>query len=338
MSPPSTNNPLHRFGQLLTIYTFRKALFPHLGAFEIAILISLFKLYYVLGVSEKNKYLDFRRDIFTDDEIQEVEELSRHNRHVILLGNALPILKARVLRPLQEYPQPLHLWMVCRTVGPADQVVLPSYVGGTWGISLPSENSELPWSESGGVWDTETNSTDASWSRSYGLKSNWHCAGVKVHGLVSWRTLYTARVDRIVWMDCHSSHDLLNYADFEDPSLDPLWSECSSCRNDILSAFGNEIGVLAEASAPQGPLFSSNSLADPSILYYLEMSTGNRKLKVSRTGQRSTDDSQTDDSHVFEICLYTSCAPNHIAWYNHEQARFVIRFGDVNHVAKLNIS
>lgn len=319
-----------RLAQLLSLYPVRMALFPHLGAFEIAALLALCNAREALGPADQ-KYLDFRRDLFTDHELSEIEELAMGGRHVILLGNALPILKARITHPLQECPQPLHLWMVCRKVGPVDPVVLPAtlqFVGGIWGASLPAENSELPWTDDPeGVWAVDANSTGASWSRSYGLKSNWPSFGVSLHGLVSWRTLYSARMDRIIWMDCHSSHDLVNFADFEDPSLDPLWSECLKCRKENLSAYRDEIGVLAQADVTEGPNFSSKSLADPSTLFFLDMSANNRTLSMSTTNERSVHVKHSDDSHIFEICLYTSCAPNHIAWYNHKQTKFRIDFG-----------
>jgi hypothetical protein len=309
-----------RLARFLGLYPVRKALFPHLGAFEIATLLALCDARDLLAPADQ-KYLDFRRDLFTDRELYEIREMARNGRHVILLGNALPVLKARIVQPLQKYPQPLHLWMVCRKVGPIDPIVLPTalqYVGGVWGASLPAENSELPWADNPEkLWAVDTNSTGASWSRSYCLKSNWPSFGVRMHGLVSWRTLYNARVDRIIWMDCHSSHDLLNFADFEDPSLDPLFSECLKCRKETLSAHRDDIAVLARADASTGPFFSSKTLVDPSTLFFLDMSADNRILSMSTTKELSGHSEHSDESHVLEMCLYTSCAPNHIAWYNH---------------------
>ena len=139
-------------------------------------------------------------------------------------------------------------------------------------------------------------------------------------------------------MDCHSSHDLLNFADFENPSLEPLWSECLKCRKKNLSAYGDKIGVLAQVAASERPIFSSKLLADPSTLYYLDMSADNRTLNISTTNQMSAQVERLDESQVFDICLYTSCAPNHIAWYNNKHAKFRIEFGLVEAQASLGVS
>ena len=87
--------------KIVQAYHIRQYIFPHLTATEAARLIHATKIDNLIGQQERHKVLNPMRDLFTDDELGEInlQLASNPNHHVLVVGRDLEVLYARVADP-----------------------------------------------------------------------------------------------------------------------------------------------------------------------------------------------------------------------------------------------
>jgi hypothetical protein len=86
------------FFKIVRAYHIRQYIFPHLTATEAAKLIDATNIVHLIGPQERSRVLNPMRNLFTDDELREVDSqlASDPNHHVLVVGRDLENLYARV--------------------------------------------------------------------------------------------------------------------------------------------------------------------------------------------------------------------------------------------------
>src|SRR4051794_28906219 len=86
------------FLKIIRAYHIRQYIFPHLTAIEAARLIHATKIDHMIGPQERSKVLNPMRNLFTNDELDEIHSqlASDPNRYILVIGRDLENLYARV--------------------------------------------------------------------------------------------------------------------------------------------------------------------------------------------------------------------------------------------------